>query len=178
MEPTEAHRAEARDIAANYRSVLASSDAEDLACEIAQAISDAETRGANQNELAREIVSEVIVDERVTRLRTALIAAGRAAGGALADNCSDDFLVHVAEEVKGRIRELTENGVSVHKAYAKGREEALIEAIELVTAYANTETTLTERERAAVRFVAHRLKGRVPVRLAGSGAPEADDHGE
>ena len=48
-----------------------------------------------------------MTDDIVGRQRAALIEAGREAGAFLADDVSDDFLLYVPGEVKGRIAKLT-----------------------------------------------------------------------
>ncbi|KQM58805.1 MULTISPECIES: hypothetical protein [unclassified Sphingomonas] len=48
-----------------------------------------------------------MTDDLVGRHRAALIEAGREAGAFLADDVSDDFLLYVPGEVKGRIAKLT-----------------------------------------------------------------------
>lgn len=45
--------------------------------------------------------------ELVERLRGALIEAGNNAGGAIGDQVSNEFLMHVPAEVSGRVRSLT-----------------------------------------------------------------------
>lgn len=47
-----------------------------------------------------------VLEPRIEALRKALIEAGRNAGALLADDVSDEFLVYVPGEVKGRIEAL------------------------------------------------------------------------
>ena len=47
------------------------------------------------------IITVMTEQERIRRLRAALIICGRLVGGAIGDTCSDDFLCMIPDEVRG-----------------------------------------------------------------------------
>jgi len=85
-----------------------------LVSQVGQAYANSPTTAAAMVEAADELTR---LSARVVELRGALIESGNATGGHLTEACSDEFLLLVPEEVRGRIAALTAENEKLRSAF-------------------------------------------------------------